>query len=283
MDARNYYETNGYVVCQNLVSTELIDTLVKLYKEQIVPSEEPFLRQMTNRHEPNKLNEFGHVKQDFLDVHNYQKFPEFSTAVKEILCSDAIQNTLKQITGSKSLNLMQSLIFDLNRETLAHHDAYYLDSDPVGHALAVWIALEDIDERAGRFYVVPKSTHVEVESSNHWEWMSNMHKYFEENLKDQLSAPALNKGDAIFWNARLVHGALPILDPRFSRKSLTSHFIPAEYKYQTPFMTKNFEELETYKGVKVHSATVMTSSEWSNKHMFDGQKAQKWDPANISQ
>ena len=279
---RNYYEENGYVVCPNLVSTDLIDKLVSLYKDQIVTSKEPFFRQMTNRYEPNEITEFGYVKQDFLDVHNYKDFPEFSTAVKEIICSDALQNTLKEITGSNSLNLMQSLIFDVNRETLAHHDAYYLDSDPAGRALAVWVALEDIDEKAGRFYVIPKSTDIEVPSSNHWEWMSSMHKYFEANLKDKIEAPALKKGDAIFWNARLIHGALPILDPSFSRKSLTAHFIPAEYKYQTPFMTKNYEELDTYKGVKIYSSTVITSTEWTKKHLFDGNNGQKWGEVNAS-
>jgi phytanoyl-CoA hydroxylase len=166
---------------------------------------------------------------------------------------------------------MQSLIFDVSRETLAHHDAYYLDTDPAGNAIAVWIALEDIDERAGIFYVVPKSTnvHSEVERPDmtHWEWMSTMHKYWEANLKEQIFAPALKKGDALFWNSRLIHGALPILDPRFSRKSLTAHFIPSEYKHQTPFMTKEYMQCEPYKGVNMYTATVINSSEWATKQM----------------
>ncbi len=271
MDLRSYYETNGYVLCKDLVSTDLVDKLVDLYKEQIVTSEEHFFRQMTNKFEPNEVTEFGYVKQDFLDVHNYNKFPEFSTTVKEILCSDAIQNNLKQITGSKSLNLMQSLIFDVSRETLAHHDAYYLDTEPAGKAIAVWIALEDIDERSGIFYVVPESTnvysHVERPDMTHWEWMSSMHGYFEANLKDKLYAPALKKGDVVFWNSRLIHGALPILEPSFSRKSLTAHFIPSEYKHQTPFMTKEFRECEPYNGVKIYTATVIKATEWATKQM----------------
>lgn len=42
MDVKNYYETNGYVVLRNLVHSELIDKLLKLYAEQIVPSNYPF-------------------------------------------------------------------------------------------------------------------------------------------------------------------------------------------------------------------------------------------------
>lgn len=271
MDLKNYYETNGYVVCENLVSTDLIDKLVNLYKEQIVPSKEPFFRQMTNKFEPNDVTEFGHVRQDFLDVHNYQKFPEFSTTVKEILCSDAVQNILKQVTGSKGLDLMQSLIFDVSRETLAHYDGYYLDTASPGYALAVWIALEDIDERSGRFYVIPKSTNLNIDSEaqnwTHWEWMSRMHAYYEANLKDQAFAPALKKGDALVWNSKLIHGALPITDKSFSRKSLTAHFIPSEYEYTTPFMTKEYVECKPYNGVKIYTATVIKQNEWSMKQM----------------
>lgn len=273
MELRQQYETNGYVVCRNLVPPELIDNLVKLYKEQIVTSKQPFLRQMTNQFEPNDLTEFGYVKQDFLDVHNYNDFPEFNTGVKDILCSDAIQNALKQITGSQSFKLMQSLIFDLSRETVPHQDSYYLDTVPSGHVTAVWVALEDIDERAGRFYVMPKTADVDLHSDTpnlpHWEWLGRMGKYFGAN-QDKVVAPALKKGDALFWDGRLVHGALQIQDPTFSRKSMTAHYIPTEYNHVSVFVTKDFKELETYKGVQLFSATVPTPTEWSVKQMAGG-------------
>ena len=266
MDTRNSYEKYGYVVCRNLVPVELIDKLLNLYAEKIASSKESFIRQIRNAYEPNELNEFGHVKQDFLDVHNYQNFPEFGTVVKEIVCGDAIQNTLKQITGSTSFKLMQSLLFDLNRETLPHRDSDYLDSVPGGHALAIWIALEDINEKAGKFYVIPESTNVDIHGDradlSPWELMSKMKEYVQSN-QDKIVAPALNKGDVLFWNSRLIHGALPIIDQRFSRKSLTSHFIPLEYEHGNLFSTKDYVEYEAYKGVKVYSATVPETSEWS--------------------
>ena len=161
---------------------------------------------------------------------------------------------------------MQSLLFDLNRETLPHRDSDYLDSVPGGHALAVWIALEDIDERAGRFYVIPKSTNVDIHGDtpnlSPWELMTRMNEYVKSN-QDEIDAPALKKGDVLFWNSRLIHGALPIKDTRFSRKSLTAHFIPLEYKHGNLFITKDYIEYEPYKGVKIYSATVPKSSEWS--------------------
>lgn len=268
MDFRTFYEANGYVVCKNLMPPELIDTLVKFYKQQIVSSKEPFYRQMTNTYEQNNLNEFGHVKQDFLDVHSYKNSPEFSTSVKQILCSDAMLNSLREITGSNSFKLMQSLLFDMSRETQPHQDSYYLDTLPGGNLIAVWIALEDIDEKAGRFYVIPKSTDVDLPKDtqnflSHREWLGKMKYYIEAN-QDKIEAPPLNKGDAILWNSKLVHGALPIVDHRFSRKSLTGHYIPSEYNYGNLFITKDYIELETYKGVKIYSATVAEPGEWSS-------------------
>jgi len=268
MDARNHLETYGYVVCQKLVPNELIDSLLKTYKEQIVPSKEPFLRQMTNQFETNELTEFGYVKQDFLDVHNYEKFPEFSKSIKEIVCSDAIQTALSQLTGSDSFRMMQSLLFDSNRETVPHQDGYYLDTVPAGNLTAVWIALEDIDERAGRFYVMPKTTHVDLHSDlphyNHPIWLGKMQEYFDAN-QDNIEAPVLNKGDVLFWNSKIVHGALPTIDERFSRKSLTAHYIPIEHKFGNLFFSKDYVELETFNGFKVYTGTVPKSFEWSNQ------------------
>ncbi len=255
MDARDYYETNGYVICRNLVSSELIDTLFKLYKNQIVTSKYPFFRQNTNAYEPNEINEFGHVKQAFLDIHDYNKFSEFSTAAKQIFCDDSIQDTLRQITGSNYFNLMQTMLFDENAETVPHQDWYYLDTIPGGHLTAAWIALEDIDERAGRFYVIPKSINVDLHSDTpglpHSKWLSRMKEYVEAN-KDKIEAPALNKGDVLFWNSRTIHGALPTVDKSFSRKSLTAHYIPSEYKFGNIFTTKDYINYKTYKGVKFY-------------------------------
>lgn len=255
MSAQDYYETNGYIVFRNLVSTELIETLLDLYTKQIVPSKHPFYRQDTKAYEPNKLNDFGHVKQAFLDIHDYKKFPEFSNSSKEIFCSDSIHEALRQITGSNSFNLMNSILFDANTETVPHQDWYYLDTVPSGHLTGAWIALEDIDERAGRFYVLPRSKDVDLHSDTpnlpHSKWLLRMKEHTKAN-KDKIEAPALSKGDVLFWNSRTIHGASPTVDKRFSRKSLTAHYIPSKYEFGNLFMTRDYIKYKTYKRVKFY-------------------------------
>ncbi len=224
MSLQDYYNTNGYVVVRNLISDQLIDQLLDLYNKQILPSKYPFFRQNTNVYEPNKINEFGHVQQSFLDIHDYGKFPEFSTIAKEIFCHEKTLAALKEITGYNSFNLMQTMLFDANTETVPHQDWYYLDTVPNGNLIAGWMALEDIDERAGRFFVIPQSTNLDLHSDTpnlpHSQWLVRVKEYFEAN-KDKVTAPALNKGDVLFWNSRTVHGALPTGNQSFSRKSLT--------------------------------------------------------------
>ncbi|GAB1545539.1 hypothetical protein NUACC21_82150 [Scytonema sp. NUACC21] len=255
MSVKDYYQTNGYVVFKNLIPEALIDRLVKVYTRDLVPSKYPFFRQNTNAYEPNKLNDFGYVKQSFLDIHDYRKFPEFSALARDIYCSKEIQNALKQLTNSESFNLMQTMLFDANTETPPHQDWWYLDTVPNGNLVGAWIALEDIDERAGRFYVIPTSTNINLHSDtanlSHSEWLKRMRSYVDART-NEIKAPELNKGDVLFWNSRTIHGSLPTLDPSFSRKSLTGHYIPSEYKFGNLFTTKEFIKYKNYQGVNFY-------------------------------
>lgn len=253
---QSYYKENGYVVFPNLIPLPLIDNLLATYSQQIVPSKYPFFRQNTSKYAVNQLNEFGYVKQSFLDIHDYGKYPQFSDTAKEIYCCDQILDALKQVTGFDSFNLMQTMLFDVNTETQPHQDWWYLDTVPNGHLIAAWIALEDIDEKAGRFYVVPKTHknpdfHSDKPDISHSEWLHRIKEYVNAHQQD-IKAPALKKGDVLFWNSRTIHGALPTIEPRFSRKSLTAHYIPSNYQFGNLFKTKDFISYKTYKGVKFY-------------------------------
>lgn len=253
--AKDYYLENGYFVCRNLIPTDMIDRLVARYRNDIVSSRYPFFRQNTNVYESNKLTQHGYVKQSFLDIHDYQKFPDFSKCARDIYTSPAVRKALKEITGFDSFNLMQTMMFDANTETQPHQDWWYLDSVPNGNLLAGWFALEDIDERAGRFYVLPKSLRVNLHADkpdlSHSEWLKRMADYVKNN-PDQIYAPALKKGDVLFWNSRTIHGALPTQDPSFSRKSLTAHYMPSELKFGNLFVTKDAIQYKTYNGMQFY-------------------------------
>jgi len=251
--ARAYYEENGYFVCRGLISPDAIDQLVDRYRRDIVPTSYPFFRQNTNAYEPNRLTPHGYVKQSFLDIHDYARFPDFSRCARDIYTSQAVRDALRNITGFDSFNLMQTMLFDANTETQPHQDWWYLDSVPNGHLLAGWFALEDIDERAGRFYVLPRSVTVDLHSDtpdlSHTEWLARVADYVKRH-PEQVHAPALKKGDVLFWNSRTIHGALPTQDPRYSRKSLTAHYMPAALKFGNLFTVKEDLRYKTWNGMR---------------------------------
>ncbi len=249
MSPQKYYEANGYYVYRSLIPAEMVDRLVARYQQDIVSTNYPFFRQNTNVYEANKQTEHGYVKQSFLDIHDYRKFPEFSRAARDVYTSQAIRRALTEVTGFASFNMMQTMLFDANTETIPHQDWWYLDSVPNGFLLAAWIALEDIDERAGRFFVLPKSSSVDLHSDvpnlPHSEWIKRIAGYVEQHRSEVL-APAMKKGDVLFWNSRTIHGALRTQDPSFSRKSLTAHYMPSQMTFGNLFVAKKGIAYKTY-------------------------------------
>jgi phytanoyl-CoA hydroxylase len=249
------YQVNGYYICRNLIGSDQIDPLLEHYKADIVTAKRPFFRQNSSLYEVNKLTEHGHVTQSFLDIHEYREFPQFSRCALEIYASQQVRAALREVTGFESCNLMQTMLFDANTETWPHQDWWYLDSVPNGNLLAAWFALEDIDERAGRFFVIPKSQTVDLHSDTpslpHKDWIGRMRDYVATN-RGQVFAPALRQGDVLFWNSRLVHGSLPTQDRRFSRKSLTAHYLPSHFTFGNLFVEKPWIQYKEYKGMKYY-------------------------------
>jgi len=253
-DNQDYYESRGYVVMRRLIPVDKIDRLLDAYKEQIVPSSTKFYRQNTNEYEQNRLTGAGHVIQSFLDIHNFKKFPEFRHSALEIYFSREMLDALSEVTGFGSHNLMQSMLFDANTTTPPHQDWWYLDSIPRGHLLGAWIALEDIEEAAGRFYVIPETQVVVLHEDGmpHSKWLARVDQYLEKHA-DEVHAPALEKGDVLFWNSRTIHGSLPTQDLQYSRKSLTGHYMPSEMTFGNLFTAKPWIQYETYEGHKYYA------------------------------
>ena len=244
---RQYFEDHGYVVMPGLLPSNLIDKVLSLYRRDILRSKTKFYRQSTSFYERNRLTNYGHVTQSFLDIHNYKRFPEFREAALSLYFSKELLKGLSDVTGHERHNLMQSMLFDANVATIPHQDWWYLDTFPNGHLLAAWIALEDIEEDAGRFYVMPNTQDVVMHEPNlpHSVWLERMRDFTDKN-PHRVHAPALKKGDVLFWNSRTIHGSLETRDQKYSRKSLTGHFMPSDMTYGNLFTAKPWVRYEKY-------------------------------------
>jgi phytanoyl-CoA hydroxylase len=251
------YERDGYCVVRGLVAHGDIDRLIDVYRATVLESRKPFFRQSTNRWTHTKRNAYGHATDSFRDPHDYPDYPSFCAAIRDVLCASAVQQALEAITRSEAHRVVQSMLFDQNTNTPPHQDWYYLDSMPNGHLLAGWFALEDIHEDAGRFYVVPGSHKLPLDPDNSLDinaYMKKVEDWFAANAS-KVHAPALNKGDALFWSSRTIHGSLPTQDERRSRMSATAHYLPSQYQFGSRNAPRPIHvDYEEHNGMKVRRA-----------------------------
>jgi phytanoyl-CoA hydroxylase len=229
---KDYYDTYGYVVVRNLLSSAKIDRLldcleIKKYSPFFV-----FNSQDTHSVIGPRLNQHGFLENSILNPSRLKLALRFSHLTEACLVDKEASSLLSLISGDSKHIMMQNMLFDMSTGTIEHQDHYYLDSQPPGQMIAAWYSLEDIHEDSGCFFVLPSSHKGRVISrqstnfSDHDEYRQKILELIETSDYEYQSFP-LNKGDVLFWHPYTIHGAYENRDPRFSRKSLTAHFYPA--------------------------------------------------------
>ena len=236
---REYFQQNGYVVRPGLIEKDICDQAALFFVREVKPYGGCLYRQASANPEKHELNIAGNVINPLLNPLsiNGRLFPSFRAASEKILSCDALFTAIREIYAEPAV-LVQSMYFEGNPGTWPHQDSYYLDADTPGRLTGAWIALEDIDERAGRFYVLPGSQRVSVGSNagnlsigvNHDLYKQRIHDYVQSRSR-KIRAPILRCGDVLLWSSRTIHGASMPADPSFSRHSYTAHFIPASARF----------------------------------------------------
>jgi phytanoyl-CoA hydroxylase len=235
-EIRDYYHQNGYVVLRNLLSTELCDRARQAFNQDIKPYSGYLYRQPSSgAAEKHILDKHGYMLNSILNIQNLnkRKFPHFKDTGLAVITHPSMYQAVQTILGEPG-TIVQSMYFEGNPATWAHQDTYYLDSTRIGEMTAAWIALEDIQPGAGRFYIYPGSHKIDMmKNGGDFDIAFNHVKYKELVLKVirdyqlECRAPALRKGDVLFWAAKTIHGSLETTQPQFSRSSMTTHFIPS--------------------------------------------------------
>ena len=185
-------------------------------------------------------------------------FAGFRRAGLDLLTHANMQRAVTTILGEPG-KLVQSMYFDGNPVTWPHQDTYYLDAEEIGRMTAAWVAAEDIAPGAGRFFVYPKSHLIDM-AKNGGDFDIAFHHQRYKALAEQVireqalvcRAPALSKGDVLFWAAKTIHGSLRTTQPSRSRRSFTAHFIPDRSRFlqfQTRVRPLNTELVN---GIRVH-------------------------------
>ena len=237
-EAFNYYKNNGYVIINNILKEEEVNKLVNGWEKEVKNYKGYLIRQSSNIPQKNIFNEKNWVMNSLQHIQNlpYKEFPEFTSSFFNYICENKkLAELIRNFVNGKP-RLVQSMFFEGNTSTAAHYDSYYLDDEIIGRMAACWIALEDIDWNAGRFFVCPKS-HLDKEFHNSQinnkenNFIANNYELIK-NKNYEVRAPFLRKGEILIWNSLTIHGALPDFEPKNSRKSITVHFTRTNTKFR---------------------------------------------------
>jgi phytanoyl-CoA hydroxylase len=230
----SYYDKFGFVVVRSLIDESVCDSLRDSWETEIKVSKSKIYRQANGKLQSNIFNSSGFIMNAVLNPHsvNPKEFVSFRENAEKILTNKVLNDIFCTFFGESS-KIVQSLYFEGNSVTEEHQDAYYLDSTNIGEMAAAWIALEDINADAGRFYVAPGSHKVLLDrqdsrdsiSENLDAYVAKVVAHVAENQLE-IKAPKLNMGDVLFWNSLTIHGSLASESKTKSRSSLTCHAIP---------------------------------------------------------
>lgn len=260
IDIRKYCDENGYVVVRGLLPQELCDRAIAAFAAEIKPFNGYIYRQASGNPERHVFTNDGFMLNSVLNVQSLdrRRFPGFRRSGLDLLTHPNMQRVVSTILGEPG-KLVQSMYFDGNPVTWPHQDTYYLDAEEIGRMTAAWVAVEEIAPGAGRFFVYPKSHLIDMAKNGGDFDIAFHHGRYKELVGKMIReqglicrAPALSKGDVLFWAAKTIHGSLCTTQPSRSRRSFTAHFIPDSSRflqYQTrvkPLKT------ELVNGMKVH-------------------------------
>ena len=162
----------------------------------------------------------------------YEQIP----ILKKVIYDEGINKILEELTGEKVIPF-QSINFLSGSEQKAHSDSVHMSTYPEGGLIAIWLALEDVDEENGTLFYYPGSHKLPYANN---EMMGNStgillsenpNKNYEDYIDKEIAQSAFKKetfvakkGDVLIWHANLVHGGLPHNNSGRTRKSMVVHY-----------------------------------------------------------
>jgi phytanoyl-CoA hydroxylase len=220
-----YFQREGYIVVRHAlppaVCTEAVDGFLK---EVHLDTRALFQRHSTPRYEPHVYTGAGHMHYPILNLADIssRRYPQFKGAGMALLTDKVVRSALEVLLG-EPVRLVRSMYFDGHQRSDAHRD-----HAGAAAMIGAWIAAEDIDPGAGRFFVLPGSHRVQVPGES---ILDPRNPRCQAAVADfaargtlPLVAPAMRQGDLLLWNAQTIHGSLPTTAPQCSRRSFTGYY-----------------------------------------------------------
>lgn len=161
-----------------------------------------------------------------------------NASVRSLACLPKVLETLELLYQRRPIPF-QTLNFPVGTEQRTHSDTIHFNSIPERWMCGVWVALEDIDEDNGPLHYYPGSqklpvyaTHDFGMSPQDYSDLSESYPLYEDAIAEILEASnfervelKLKKGQALIWDANLLHGGSPIRDANRTRLTQVTHYV----------------------------------------------------------
>tara|TARA_A100001011_G_C14300905_1_gene840731 strand:- start:18 stop:908 length:891 start_codon:yes stop_codon:yes gene_type:complete len=224
-----------FKVFKSKIPEYLIDNVLKAHEIFKFSKLSFFRAQGTNSFESPKLDKYNNQINSIQNPHLLGLSRSFRKAHNKIIFHKSISNALREFNGEKDHIHYQSMFFDKSTGTQLHQDTWYLDTQPRGNLVGVWIALEDININSGPFIVYTNTDKKIINPSKYDFKDLENDKRFKKDYSDSKKFQFLaQKGDLLIWDSFSIHGAETALEENSTRKSITSHFYPKKFINNDP-------------------------------------------------
>ncbi|MES2760244.1 MAG: phytanoyl-CoA dioxygenase family protein [Pseudomonadota bacterium] len=228
-DFRGFFQREGYIVVRHALPpalcTEAVDGFLK---EVHLDTRALFQRRSAPQYEPHVYTGAGHMHYPIMNLPDIssRRYPQFKGAGMALLTDQVLRRALETLFG-EPVRLVRSMYFDGHQPSGAHRDNAGGNANAAS-MIGAWIAAEDIDPGAGRFFVLPGSHLQHVPGEDRLDPRSARSReavaHFAARGPLPLVAPAMRQGDLLLWNAMAIHGSLPTTAPGSSRRSFTGYY-----------------------------------------------------------
>lgn len=266
MDWREEYSDLGFIVVENVLSYALIDA--HLVEATALLREYGAVDASTMAALPMATDDALMVA--MLDLHQRGEI------ARRLLASPIIRSILRQLFEAKPVLAFARSALWQPEDMLAHVDTAFRSPDPPYSICRTWCALEDIHPDSGRFYLVP-GTHRSLaprlcsevlneradllalfeqlaDAPESWRRLHNLAwpfvsaKVAERIEPDERIALDLKKGDVVFFNPAVAHGAFACTDARLTRKMMICEW--------TAQRASGFERGEPFASPRAHARAI---------------------------
>jgi len=215
------YKEDGYLLIDTQVSHDVLDNIVAYMKS---------------------INVSNRVQDAWMS----------NSSIRSLSLNARVLSMLEQLYDRKPMPF-QTLNFPKGTQQPVHSDTIHFNSEPFGLLCGVWVALENVEISQGPLIFYPKSHKLPEMNFEHLDFKMHdtqqhhlVYKSYSEELtnmmKDRGYLPKLGvmkKGQAIIWEANLVHGGLFQSNQSLSRYSQVTHYFFEGARHWRPLLSKN--------------------------------------------